>query len=567
MVYGYLQAMMENKMVVLVILCCTLIHTCLAGVDIFLFHTTENAGIILLLSCKVVSYLLYPLLGWMADVCFTRYKFVLFSFIAIILGSILAIISSTLAIIFPQYHFYLYYPLGLSIIIALLGIGLFESTAIQFGMDQMLEASSDKLSTFIHWYYWSSNLGRVVALYISYVIIIYYHQSTVNLDANNTILDYEVNIANTVVVFGAGLPLICSVIALCVLVHYKSQLVIDEIGEHPLKLIYEVLSYAWKHTCPENRSAFTYWEEDIPPRIDLGKSKYGGPFSTEEVEDTKSFFRIVLLLFTLIEFHLPVQGFSQQSQLTRRQCPNMEAFILGDPTNITLITIIIGMPLYQLVFIRYCKKNKCLHNNMLKRVGLGMLCCLLKEIARIIIYATTIRDKTCRKVVGVLNPIVSCYLTTSNNNGTLPIYHDTCKTNDFPFLLTIIPNFLHGLSFLLVFMTILEFICAQAPLRLKGLLIGIWYALMAIRYLPVTPFTKEATTYEVLVVHEVKIFLIFLSLMLYLCVSRRYRYRLRDEVVQEQFLVEEIYERELAHQTELEHNETMKCANYGTLNK
>ena len=29
---------------------------------------------------------------------------------------------------------------------------------------------------------------------------------------------------------------------------------------------------------PERRSAFTYWEEDIPRRIDLGKSKYGGPF-------------------------------------------------------------------------------------------------------------------------------------------------------------------------------------------------------------------------------------------------------------------------------------------------
>ena len=32
---------------------------------------------------------------------------------------------------------------------------------------------------------------------------------------------------------------------------------------------------------------------------------------------------------------------------------------------------------------------------------------------------------------------------------------------------------------------------------------------------------------------------------MYLCVSKRYRYRLRDEVVNEQFLVEEIYEREL----------------------
>ena len=32
---------------------------------------------------------------------------------------------------------------------------------------------------------------------------------------------------------------------------------------------------------------------------------------------------------------------------------------------------------------------------------------------------------------------------------------------------------------------------------------------------------------------------------MYLCVSKRYRYRLRDEVVNERFLVEEIYEREL----------------------
>ena len=32
---------------------------------------------------------------------------------------------------------------------------------------------------------------------------------------------------------------------------------------------------------------------------------------------------------------------------------------------------------------------------------------------------------------------------------------------------------------------------------------------------------------------------------MYLCVSKRYRYRLRDDIVNEQFLVEEIYEREL----------------------
>ena len=48
-----------------------------------------------------------------------------------------------------------------------------------------------------------------------------------------------------------------------------------------------------------------------------------------------------------------------------------------------------------------------------------------------------------------------------------------------------------------------------------------------------------------IIFHAIKAFLIFVSLIMYLCVSKRYRYRLRDEVVNEQFLVEEIYEREL----------------------
>ena len=32
---------------------------------------------------------------------------------------------------------------------------------------------------------------------------------------------------------------------------------------------------------------------------------------------------------------------------------------------------------------------------------------------------------------------------------------------------------------------------------------------------------------------------------MYVCVAKRYQYRLRDEVVNEQYLIEEIYDREL----------------------
>ena len=66
-----------------------------------------------------------------------------------------------------------------------------------------------------------------------------------------------------------------------------------------------------------------------------------------------------------------------------------------------------------------------------------------------------------------------------------PEYSSYCNENNIPILLTTIPNVLEGFAFLLVFMTMLEFICAQALLRLKGLLIVIWYALLAVDYLAV----------------------------------------------------------------------------------
>ena len=240
---------MEQKMAYLVILCSTLTHVSLLGSNIFLYRVSQN-GFLIFFSCTAVSYLLYPLLGWMADVCFTRFKFLLFSFITTILGSILGIITSALILQFPEHRLSLYYIGGLAIVIGLIAMGLFESTAIQFGMDQMQEASSDQLSTFIHWYYWSSKLGNLIILFSGYAVLIYYHQCTVTLDiqTNDTMHSvfqgYLIDIANTVVLFGVGLQLVCACTGLCVLVRYKRQLKIDRTGEHPLKLIYRVLRYA-----------------------------------------------------------------------------------------------------------------------------------------------------------------------------------------------------------------------------------------------------------------------------------------------------------------------------------
>ena len=81
-----------------------------------------------------------------------------------------------------------------------------------------------------------------------------------------------------------------SLIFILDLLFTKSWLIIEP---NPPTTIYQVLKFAAKHKAPLNRSALTYWEEDIPSRMDLGKLRYGGPFTTEQVEDVKSILRLL----------------------------------------------------------------------------------------------------------------------------------------------------------------------------------------------------------------------------------------------------------------------------------
>ena len=562
--------MMKPSTAYLVVLCSLLIHMNVLGSDTALYHTASEVGTIVYFLSQSIAYLLYPLLGWLADVYFTRYKFVRFSFISIIMGSILMV---TVAIFHMKYtnSIVVIAVEGISMFICLIAMGSFESTAIQFGMDQMLEASSDQLSTFVNWYNWSCIIGQVVSAYIMAGVLEYFSHCTMELNTqkhneiHNALHPLAYNVAFTAVAILAGLQLVCACVGLCLLVYYKKHFNIDRTGEHPLKLIYQVLKYAWKHKRPENRSAFTYWEEDIPPRIDLGKSKYGGPFTTEEVEDTKTFFSILLLLLSMIGFHLSGHGYSTLIQLLKTQCPTHWVLIFGDPLQVIFLTTIIGVPLYQL-FRKYLSRY---NPSMITKMSVGLVCCVVREVTSIILQWTLTSNKEhCRHIK--MNVIISCFFLTSDfnfNDVCLSISNVTdnffyCTSNNNIILLLIIPGMLQGLSYLLVFMTALEFICAQAPLRLKGLLIGIWYALLATNYILVEIpelFTTSSTSW--LVYHEGKAFLVFLSIIMYLCVSKRYRYRLRDEVVNEQYLVEEIYERELNQAEKCEQEEDAEMSN------
>ena len=288
-----------------------------------------------------------------------------------------------------------------------------------------------------------------------------------------------------------------------------------------------MLKYSWNHKVPQHRSAFTYWEEDIPRRIDLGKNKYGGPFTNEEVEDTKTFLRILPLLLCQFGYHLAGDGYSAPDQLQRTSCPSLPVLLLivHNPLHISTLVVVVGIPLYRLIINkcnRYIKKVR-----MLTKMWIGLYLSLVQVVLYIIVVINNDSKYWSEhsSTAFVLNKDYNHLYRYSPEHMCLWIrLENITKDNpvDNTYLWFIIPQLLNGLSSLLVSMTVFEFICAQAPRTTQGLLIGLWYATFSIRYLLVglvDTLLIEQNSW--LIFEGVKLFLILVSLVLFSCVSRR----------------------------------------------
>ena len=214
--------------------------------------------------------------GWLADVYFGRYKVIKVSIWVMWWGSV----GGTLLLEF--------YSLSsvdalkyISIVVAYIGTAIGSSgfivNAVPFGTDQMPGASSEEIGSFIHWFIWTMYAG----IASGYFVVNGLHCSYMG--------DDQAVLVSMLIVVAV------SSVALCLDFLCRNWLVIEPVSQNPLKSIYSVLKYAATHKHPARRSALTYWEEDIPSRIDLGKSKYGGPFTTEQVEDVKTFFRLLVV--------------------------------------------------------------------------------------------------------------------------------------------------------------------------------------------------------------------------------------------------------------------------------
>ena len=540
-----------------VVLLCFLVHFVLST-DWIALQSLSISTIGLLSLVQGITLLLYPFIGLLADTCFNRHLFIKASIFLLFLNSSLVLAFSIifclrddsvgLGLHISWYNATIF---TICLIICIVSVGMFDAVGIQFGMDQMIEASSDQISAFIHWYYWSMNIGiGVQAIVMTSALLLmgscaFSTESVVKFSFFYTFC------------FVLSLQLIVTFAALLSLYKLKKHLTIEPAGHNPFTTVYKVLRYAWQHKCPERRSAFTYWEEDIPPRIDLGKTKYGGPFTTEEVEDVKTFLMLSLLLASLFGFHLADNGYSVIQQLNYKLCPSaiVQASVSLSPNILQAVTVMVCVP--TLHFVLLPRLHRCIPN-MLHRLGIGSVLMFFQELAGIVIVLSSWEEYSSCNPGSVTDsggfaPLGYCYTYRSvvSVNGTCVErqLYEYCGEGDYLFLWTLVPIMTRTIAYHLVFMTALEFLSAQAPLKMKGSLICLWYALSSLRYITqsISAQFKFLSQSEVWLIYTgVKASLMLLSILLYCCVAKCYSYRLRDDVVNERYLVEEVYDRELS---------------------
>ncbi len=111
---------------------------------------------------------------------------------------------------------------------------------------------------------------------------------------------------------------------------------------------------------------------------------------------------------------------------------------------------------------------------------------------------------------------------------------------------------------MLIYGGVFEFICAQSPHSMKGLLIGISFAVKGVFQLIgvlgiLLPFSFWVSSPRAgLVYFSVNIVISVVGVVAFTVAAKRYQYRQRDEFCNIRKFIEEFYEKDVIHNREFE---------------
>ena len=470
-------------------------------------------------------YLFYPLLGLLGEK-WMRYKVLLVGIILIFICFFIGIVT---LVILDFVHLNSIIVVGVCLVVSFpffFGYGIFEANMIQFGTDQLQFASSQELSSFVYW-----------VLYMNYILLAFILLIASNITA---ILHKNTYYFTFTFIFGSGVLIIMiAVLCFCCCKHH----LVIEPAQHnnPIKLIWRVMRYAWTHKQPERPSAFTYGE--FPPsRLDLCKERYGGPFTTVQVEDVKTFFYILSIVLGTFGY-----GFidtkskicDQYLVLIRKNSPNSftENLLLTYPLTVPYLFIAFAVPIHQFIIVPFF--SNCIPS-MLKRIWIGLAVLLVESIITTLISYFMTRDIRNALIINDL-----CLTFVNNITFQSELQSDVIT---LPFYIMAAPQFFAGVSIFLVKFVSFEFILAQGPRTMQGLLIGIWFMCNCIYCVHLTMASSPlGCSWEY---YAVKTGVVFISVIIYTIAAYKYKYRQRNELsdVNERLIITEYTERQLVQE-------------------
>ena len=407
----------------------------------------EDTQLYIVILVQYVAFpFLFPITGWIADTKIGREKAIRLSLWCCWIGTMLQTLSYSI-----QYgtcgmyaNIAKYGISSVSFVLLAIGVAFFLSNILAHGLDQLVYKSNAQIRSFTHWIVWGWFVG----------------------ESTNYISHAGCSIYNSKLMMGTSVvSLIVISAAVCCDIFFKKHFIYSGVLQNnPYKTVYMVLKYSYQHKNPENRSSTTFWESQVPDRLDLGKEKYGGPFIEERVESVKTLGRITIVLLSMFGFHIAyfvtvvnISGlhvsctFDDKTQLLHNYMPFLYFNIFDK-------LIIIIIPLLELVIYPMFPKLEYFCLNSLRSFGITYTAMLLSLLA-----------------ISVIR--MSMSYSVSNLDLDLSKLVDNHFWTSTSFSYYWIPFVLSGLADSISLIFVFQFISSQAPVDMSGILSGLFWFL------------------------------------------------------------------------------------------
>ena len=468
----------------------------------FSSNEANNYSLYLQLTLQILT----PFFGWIADAWIGRYKVILYSMLVSLFGCIMLSVEIIVSN-YPSLNEVAVILFYISNFANSLAITAFATNALPFITDQMIGASGAELSAAVDWYYFIESIPFAIVVTIHYYI------------------DESTSAIVFVFLYSTGIALSLSSMFVC-----QHWLMTEPQITNPIKDVISVLTFAKKNKYPRKRSALTYWEETYPSRLDLGKDKYGGPFTEECVENVKTFLMLITLTFVTSLGGLTINVDSQYRHMNRNKL-FVQSF-LNDEGVIATLLVLFGIPFFHLILKPICFRRISLP--MLKIIGIGY-----------VLYFTGSLGLSVIEFIGHrMNPNATCLF--DEPVSVIPIDYDWA-------LLLII---LKGMGTVILTLTTIKFIIAQSPHQMKGLLYGCLYAFNGVAkvigfnsYRPFKLLSHTTPSCGFYFYLTQSIILIFI-LILFIIVSKWYKLRTRNNPININLIVADHVEKYINQQNE-----------------